>query len=297
MNLLILATLAAYMAHALFIHWRQGPEEEGEETHLHRGMPFPVMPVMLFFFCQVVGSPAITDRLFRWESLWIGGGLFVLLLIRQIRRKTDTEGEMGLAAGTSYLLGGLLQTALLGVACYIAYQENALGRSLFSPGWVILGAIVGHGIFGVSLCFSHRSLDSLMGIVRYVVDVRPLFRFVAKAPQQLFACIDVSLMEEIIYRVAVQGALIALLGSPAAGIVIAALVFSIVHRHFFYNHVVDSIEFLAFSLLLGVLYYATGSLVLVVMIHTVRNFEIVYFDHAEHPLEQNADSPIPEKAS
>ncbi len=297
MNLLILATLAAYMVHALFIHWRQGPEEEGEDTHLHRGMPFPVMPVMLFLFCQVMGTPAITERLFRLESLVIGGGLFLLLLFRQLRRKSDAEGAMSLSARTSYLVGGLLQTALLGVACYMAYQEDALGRSLFSPGWVILGAIVGHGVFGVSLCFSHRSLDSLMGIVRYVIGVRPLFRFVAKAPQQLFACIDVSLMEEIIYRVAVQGALIALLGSPAAAIIVAALVFSIVHRHFFYNHVVDSIEFLAFSLLLGAVYYVTDSLVLVVMIHTVRNFEIVYFDHAERPLGRNTDTPIPEKAS
>ena len=92
-------------------------------------------------------------------------------------------------------------------------------------------------------------------------------------------------MEEIIYRVAVQGALITLLGRPVAAIVIVAIVFSVVHRHFFYNHVVDSVEFLAFSLLLGGLYYWTGSLMLVVMIHTVRNFEIVYFDQAERPLD------------
>jgi len=47
--------------------------------------------------------------------------------------------------------------------------------------------------------------------------------------------------------------------------------------------VVDSVELLAFSLLLGFLYHATGSFMLVVMIHTVRNIEIVYFDHATRP--------------
>lgn len=290
MNWLLLGVLAAYMAHATWTHWRQGPEADESDTHLHRGMPFPVMPVMLFFVCQTLGTPAVADRVLSWEALCIGGTLFLLLLLRQVRERARQEDGLGGVTRVAYVLGGLLQTALLGVSCYMAYDAGALGRSLFTPEWVILGLVAGHLVFGVSLCFSHRSLESLKSIARYLVVLRPLARFAGQSPRQLFACIDVSLMEEIIYRVAVQGALVAMTGSPAAAIVIVALIFSVVHRHFFYNHVVDSLEFLAFSLLLGVLYHETGSLVLVVLVHTVRNFEIVYFDQADRPL---ANEPAP----
>jgi membrane protease YdiL (CAAX protease family) len=283
-NVLLLATLGSYMAYATFVHWREGPEADETDSHLHRGMPLPVMPVLLFFVCQVLGTPSLVAWLLAPRTLLIGACFFLWLLLRQVQKKAQDGEEMGLAARFFYVLGGMLQTALLGLSCYVAYENGVLGRSLFTPGWVILGAVAGHGVFGVSLCFSHRSLDSLKSIVCYLADIRPLARFAAKAPQQLFACVDVSLMEELIYRVAVQGAIIALLGNPVLAIGIVAVVFSVVHRHFFYNHVVDSIEFLVFSVLLGALYYWTGSLMLVVMIHTVRNFEIVYFDHAESPL-------------
>jgi membrane protease YdiL (CAAX protease family) len=202
-------------------------------------------------------------------------------MLGQLKRKGDQTG--GLPARCFYISGGILQTGLLGLACYIAFQYGVIGRSLFDPKWVILGLVAGHAIFGISLIFSHRSLDTLRDIADYVADPRPLGRYLAQSPRQLFACLDVSLIEELIYRVAAQGVLLALTGSPWIAIGVTALLFSMVHRHFFYNHVVDSVEFFSFSLLLGVLYYATGSFMLVVLIHTMRNIEIVYFDHATRP--------------
>ena len=149
---------------------------------------------------------------------------------------------------------------------------------------------------GISLIFSHRSLDTLRDIAAYVADPRPLGRFVGQSPRQLFACLDVSLIEELIYRVAAQGVLLEITGSPWIAVGVTALLFSMVHRHFFYNHVVDSAEFFAFSLLLGALYYTTGSFMLVVMIHTIRNIEIVYFDHATRPEAAVQWRLTPEKA-
>jgi len=281
-NILLLTALGGYMVHAIATHWHQGPEPEEGESHLHRGMPFPVMPAMLFLACQILGTPALADRLLAPQALIAAAAVLVWLMFRQARKLSAEEA--GDRSQFAYLAGGLLQTALLVLSCILAYDAGALGRSLFNPGWVILGLLAGHLVFGVSLCFSHRSLDSFKRILHYLADVRPLARFAGRAPRQVFACVDVSLMEEIIYRVAVQGALIALLGSPALAIALVAVIFSVVHRHFFYNHVVDSLEFLAFSLLLGAAYFWTESLILVVMIHTVRNFEIVYFDRAEHTL-------------
>ena len=296
MNGLLIATLVAYMAHSIFVHWRQGPESDTNDTHLHRGLPIPLMPVMLFFICQSLGTPVLLGWI---QSPWtwgISGLLYVWIVVRQIQKRPTEHEDGGILGQLSYLLGGVLQALLLLASCYLAYQSDAIGRSLFPPQWVILGLFAGHLIFGVSLCFSHRSLDSLRDIARYTFSPGPVLRHAAQSPRQVFACIDVSLMEEIIYRVAAQGALIALLGNVPLAVIIVAVVFSVVHRHFFYNHIADSLEFLAFSLLLGVVYYWTQSLMLVVMIHTVRNFEIVYFDQTDCPLTPPDAPSIPAEA-
>jgi membrane protease YdiL (CAAX protease family) len=280
-NLVYVSLLAAYLVHSMALHRQEGPETPEEDTQIHRGMPAPLMPLALFFAGQALGTPAIRSLLETPALCAFAGAMLLFVMLAQLKKKGSEIA--GGAARAFYLSGGVLQTALLVLACFIAYDDGVIGRSLFDPKWVILGLVAGHAIFGISLIFSHRSLDTLRDIAAYAIDFRPLGCFVGKSPRQLFACLDVSLIEELIYRVAAQGALLALTGSPWIAIGTTALLFSMVHRHFFYNHVVDSVEFFAFSLLLGVLYYATGSFMLVVMIHTMRNIEIVYFDHATRP--------------
>ncbi len=282
MNLTFALLLAVYVLHSIAMHRQEGPETEPQDTQIHRGLPAPLMPLALFFAWQAFSTPGAM-ALLTMPVVWaLGGALLLFALMGQLKKK-KVDAEDGLVARCFYISGGLLQTGLLGLALYLGFLDGVLSRSLFDPQWVILGLVAGHLIFGVSLIFSHRSLDTLRDIAGYVMDPRPLGRFLGQSPRQLFACLDVSLIEELIYRVAAQSVLIAMTGSPWIAIGVTALVFSVVHRHFFYNHVVDSVEFLAFSLLLGILYQATGSFMLVVMIHTVRNIEIVYFDHATRP--------------
>lgn len=286
-----LGVLAVYLAHAICMHRHAGPEEVGEETQLHRGMPAPLMPITLFFVCQGLEMPAIAALAVSPWVLAFAGGLVLLMMLNQLRRKhLDAAGGSALAR-LFYVSGGVLQTVLLVMACYFAFHHGVLGRSLFDPKWVILGLVAGHLVFGISLLFSHRSLETVADIAKYLLDVRALGRFVAKSPRQLFACLDISLIEELVYRVAAQGILGLLTGNPWVAILVTAFVFSAVHRHFFYNHIVDSVEFLAFSILLGLLYHVTGSLMLVVLIHTVRNLEIVFFDQAAPAADEEPGSP------
>ena len=91
--------------------------------------------------------------------------------------------------------------------------------------------------------------------------------------------IAVSFGEELMYRAAAQPALIGLTGHPWPAIFGVALLFSLAHQHFVRNPFPQSAEFLGFSLLLGFLYYAFGSLALILVVHTVRNLEIAYLDH------------------
>jgi len=285
-SVLYLIVLAAYLAHAISMHRLAGPEEPGEETQLHRGMPAPLMPISLFFACQALATPSIAAWLISPAVLAIAGFILLLMILNQLRRKRlEAVGSSALAR-LFYVSGGVLQSVLLVLACYLAFQEGVLGRSLFDPKWVIIGLITGHVVFGVSLLFSHRSLETTSDIANYLLDIRGLAQFVAKSPRQLFAGLDISLIEELVYRVAAQSILWSLTGNPWVAILLTAAIFSAVHRHFFYNHIVDSLEFLAFSILLGVLYYWTGSFMLVVLIHMVRNLEIVYFDHMAQTAEE-----------
>ena len=286
-----LGVLAAYLVHAVLMHRLAGPEAEGEETQLHRGMPAPLMPLALFFVCQALASPALAAVVLSPAVLGSAFLFIMLAILNQLRRKRLEASGSGAAARLFYVSGGALQTILLVMACYIAYQDGVLGRRVFDPEWVILGLVFGHLVFGISLLFSHRSLETTAEIARYVLDFRAPARFAARSPRQLFACLDISLIEELVYRVAAQGLLLAATGRPWIAILVTAVVFSAVHRHFFYNHIVDSIEFLAFSLLLGALYYVTGSLMLVVLIHAVRNLEIVYFDEASPGGEAGSGTP------
>ena len=73
--------------------------------------------------------------------------------------------------------------------------------------------------------------------------------------------------------------LLPLTGSPWAAVIITAVLFSVVHDHFFRNSPAGSMEFLGFALLLGVLYHVTASLTLVVLIHVIRNLESVYLEY------------------
>jgi membrane protease YdiL (CAAX protease family) len=94
-----------------------------------------------------------------------------------------------------------------------------------------------------------------------------------------------SVTEEVIYRAVAQPLLAQLTGQPWVAVGAVAVVFALAHRHFLRGPLLEGVEFLAYAVLLGALYYATGSLMLVIVVHTVRNFELYYQQfliHAEN---------------
>lgn len=176
------------------------------------------------------------------------------------------------------VLSATSQSVLFLVACYLGFQYGVLSRELVSPVGIGLGLVAGHAIFGLSLLATHQSVKD---VGEHLLDVRGVWAFVVENPQVLLQFVSVSIGEEMIYRVAGQPLAIAALGGNAVvGIVVVALAFSFVHEHFFRNEFSQSAEFLVFSLTLGILYYVTGSLILVIVIHAVRNIEIAMLEHA-----------------
>ncbi len=203
--------------------------------------------------------------------------LFLLLLaayalhaVAANLRARDTAPRKG-----SHPLDYVLQTPLFVVACYLAVQDGALNRDLVSPVSIGAGLVAGHVIFLLSLSAVHRGLRDALG---HFLDFPALGRFLTESPQLIFRFLAVSIAEEVIYRAAAQPLLAAQWGRPVLAILVVAAVFCVTHGHFFRNAFWDSVEFAAFSLLLGILYHWTHSLSLVVVIHTMRNLEIVFIE-------------------
>ncbi len=168
-----------------------------------------------------------------------------------------------------------MQTLLFCLAVHLA-DRGVFTRGLVSPIHIGLGLVLGHAIFAASLLVTHAIWRDAWD---HFTDLGALWAFFVETPALSLRFLAVSFAEELIYRAAAQSLLIEAIGRPLIAIALTALAFSIVHKHFFQNAAVQSVEFFVFAVLLGILYYWTGSLVLVIVVHTVRNFESVYLDY------------------
>lgn len=179
-----------------------------------------------------------------------------------------------------------LQAPLFLVALWIAARAGLFNRELFFLPVILLAALAGHVLFTASLLLTDGQLREDL---RHLVSVRPIVRFLVDDPNTLFRVFGVSFAEEVIYRVAAQPMFIGWTNVPV-GIALAAAAFCVVHGHFFRNPLPQSAEFAIFALVVGAVYWATGDLIAVAMMHAVRNWEIAYL---EHVLSQQEDAPQP----
>jgi membrane protease YdiL (CAAX protease family) len=185
------------------------------------------------------------------------------------------------------LAGVAMHAPLFLVSCYCAWRADVFSRQLVSPVYIAVGLVGGHLIFALSLLLTHRSFRTAFD---HFTDLSALWDYIADHPDILTRFIGVAAGEEIIYRAAAQPTVIDLAGNAYVGIVLIAAAFSVVHRHFFRNPMEQSAEFAAFAIVLGVLYYWTGSLILVLAIHAVRNIEIAYLEYMIEQEEHEEDT-------
>lgn len=201
----------------------------------------------------------------------LGIYLVVTLIVNAFQKEDDPKRSSPISV--------LIQAPLFLLALYITVDQETLSRELVSLPRILAGLLLGHVVFAVSIVLTQGSLG---GAVRQFTALGAVIRFLSNNPMVIIRFLMVSLTEEIIYRAAAQPLLIEKVGSPLWGILAVAVIFSVTHWHFFRNPPMQSLEFVLFALLLGGLYYATGSLALVVMIHGVRNMEIVYLEYLVH---------------
>lgn len=204
-------------------------------------------------------------------------GLYVLYALARNLRKAGPEDKR------FKTLVIIAQLPVVALACYFGARQGVFSRQLVSPLWIGAGLVAGHIVFALSSLATHHSWEHAAA---YFKDFASLWKFVTASPVVLSRYLWGSVAEEMIYRVGAQPLCVALMVRLSgherlgglAGLLLVALCFCVVHEHFFKNTFWVSLEFTGFALLLGTLYYLTASVILVVVIHAVRNIEVAYLE-------------------
>ena len=201
---------------------------------------------------------------------------FALLLGAQVLHAliTNRRGESDVKRLSWAII--LLQTPLALAAYWIAWQRGVFSRDLIDPVYLGAGLILGHVVFCLSLLATHRVWRDVW---EHLFGVKPLCLFLKENPDMMLRFLGISCIEEVIYRAVAQPVANEWIGHALPAIVIVAIAFALVHKHFFRNEFGQSAEFIVFALLLGWLYYWTNSLLLVILVHVVRNLESVYLEY------------------
>ncbi|GMW02694.1 MAG: hypothetical protein AMXMBFR84_38300 [Candidatus Hydrogenedentota bacterium] len=215
---------------------------------------------------------------------WTVGAFFALLgghVVFSLISNRYVEGEQ--PTGGIRRVHVFIQAPIFWLAVYFALCLDVFSRQLVSPLYIGLGLLAGHMVFGLSLLITHNSIKDAWS---HFFDFGDLWNFTVDSPIVLLRFLGVAVAEELIWRVSAQKFSVVFLeqfmsanAAAFTGIVVVAALFVVVHKHFFENSFMVSLEFVGFSLLLGVLYHVTNSFVLVMVIHAMRDIEIAYLEY------------------
>ena len=221
-----------------------------------------------------------------WQGIFLLAlaGHTVFAVLTNHRREADKSKVVRLAHI-------VLQGPILWLALYLGARQGVFSRQLVSPIYIGLGLVTGHAIFALSLIATQSSpsdIKALLGEKDSVLyDLASLWDFAVASPVVLMRFIWVGFAEELIWRAAAQPLAAQFLVErgvfPAtatwAGILIVAIAFSVAHKKVWTDSLSVAVEFVAFAFLLGVLYHWTGSLILVIIIHALRDVELTYLEY------------------
>lgn len=176
---------------------------------------------------------------------------------------------------TESLLAQTIQTVLIGLSLWYAWQSGVFSRKLWSPVDIVLGIFLGHILFFFSLMITHGRCDD---VVRHTLNASGILQFLTSAPGVILRFLGIAAIEELVYRVTAQDILVKLTGSVPFAIGVSGICFCLLHAHFLRSGVISALEFMLFTAVLGFLYDFTLSFTLVTLIHLLRNLESAYLE-------------------
>lgn len=169
----------------------------------------------------------------------------------------------------AWLSVALLVASLLTIWHFIHFKEIKIDKRTFSP--VSYRVVLETIITGVAAIV-------LLGWLNDVMQLPDLMKDTFDKMDNIFGFIAIGLVgpvaEEIVFRGGVEGELLKKWKNPKWAILVSALIFGVIHG----NPAQMPFAFLI-GILLGWLYYRSGSLLLVIIIHVVNNSLSVWMSH------------------
>ena len=164
-----------------------------------------------------------------------------------------------------FLLIAIILIIATGRATLCLQPEN------YDLGWLILGLIMGHGLFLLSLAINRLSTVEPLS---YIASSKSHLAYVYEHPSILLRSLLTAFYEELLWR----GTIIYLLGNSSLAVIVASLWFISIHLHKRKELIwVEWLDLLLFSISLGFLFLATTNLLFVTVIHAVRNINVICF--------------------
>jgi|GEM_PF-2708386 len=165
---------------------------------------------------------------------------------------------------------------LLGVALnWQAFRGTPPFRPLLIPVALVCGQLLYVGaVFATGL--------SLKEAVQAAIPSPNIAVSFVRHPVLLVQYCFFATFEEFLWRATGQRFLTLILSNTGIALVMTALLFTILHTKMF-THDVEKIEFMVFSVILGLLYHLTASLLFVVLVHLVRDLNIKFSVPLEKP--------------
>lgn len=210
-----------------------------------------------------------------------------LLSVWQDRNREAAGQDSAVVTVQQRRWGLITQVPLFYVALAIGFfVHGAISRQLISPVHIAGGLLAGHAIFGLSLLITHRHFGDAW---EHFIDLGGLWDYAMESPTVFGRFIIVAFSEELIWRVVFQPMAVAGFAALApqgawwpiaTGLGLTSVLFAVTHKHFFENSWLVSLEFLGFAVLLSVLYWLTGSFILVLVVHALRDVEITFLEYA-----------------
>lgn len=133
-----------------------------------------------------------------------------------------------------------------------------------------IGLLIGHFGFLFSLFLTTFSLSLTFCLM---VPGRRFLSFLAAHPMSVAKYLLIAFVEEVVWRSYGQDSL----GNGWFAVVVIAVSFTITHTPRLKLNPIKLIEFLIFSMMLGILYHQFGSILLVMGIHATRNIGVIYY--------------------
>lgn len=162
---------------------------------------------------------------------------------------------------------------LIGVPLIIITKKYMLCLQLgnYDIGWLILGLIIGQGLFLVSVAINRLSIAETLN---HAISLKSQLQYYRQHPLTTLRSVLVSFYEELLWR----GTIIYLLGNSCSAVIITSLWFASVHLHKRKEFIwIEWLDFLLFSAVLGFLFIITSNLFFVIGIHTIRNLNVAWY--------------------